>query len=247
MGFAGTFASCSSDPEYDATETVNVSDGNFDFDEYGVWKQNDANNNPFRIDDYEFAHVIGEYDIIYGFTPSNTTEDTDLTGYQGNTPKFPYASAAGTGINGGDSPYLVAYWGEYVDNNVTDFRERTCAIWEEDGETFEPQSVMVCCNTYLKEAVLNGTTFNEKFGPEDWVTLTAHGVHLDGTEKAVDFYLVNYGPVVIDKWTEFDLSSLGSCVGLYFTMDSSDYSTIGAVNYLNIPTYFCLDKLVVKD
>lgn len=246
FGLAAGSSSCSSDPEYDATETVNVSDGSFEFDKFGVWKQNAANNNPFRIDDFEFTHIVSD-GYVYGFTPSNTSSDTDLTGYLGNTPIFPYASASGAGIKGGNSPYLVAYWADFVDNNATNFRERTCAIWEEEGETFEPQSVMVCCNTYLKEAVLNGTTFNEKFDQEDWVTLTAHGVHLDGTETPVTFYLVNNGPVVIDKWTEFDLSSLGSCVGLYFTMDSNDTSTIDGVEYLNIPTYFCLDKLVVKD
>lgn len=250
FGLAVATDSCSSDPEYDASETINVTDGNFRFDNLGVWTLNTQNSDPFNIDDYEFSHLI-DNGYVYGFTPSNTTSKTDLSDYYNNanklTPVFPYAAAAGSGINGGDAPYLVGYWSDYFDNNATSFRERSCAIWEEEGETFKPQSVMVCCNTYLKEAVLNGTDFNEKFGPDGWVTLTAHGVHLDGTENTLDFFLVNNGPVVVDKWTEFDLSGLGACIGLYFTMDSSDYSTYGGVKYLNIPTYFCIDKLVVND
>lgn len=247
FGLAAGSSSCSSDPEYDSSEIINVSEGNFEFDKFGVWKQNAANNNPFRIDDFEFTHIVSD-GYVYGFTPSNVTSKTDLTDYPSDlTPVFPYASAAGSGLNGSSSSYLVGYWADFYDNKATNFRERSCAIWEEEGETFKPISVMVCCNTYLKEAVLNGSDFNAKFGPEDWVKLTAHGVHLDSPETTQDFYLVNNGPVIIDKWTKFDLSGLGVCIGIYFTMDSSDYSTYGDVNYLNIPTYFCLDQLVIAD
>ena len=246
LGLATCITSCESDPEYDSTEIINVDEDNFDFDKYGIWTLNSESANPFNIDDYEFSHII-DNGYVYGFTPSNTSTETDLSDYPGITPVFPYESAAGTGLDGSNSPYLVGYWADYLDNQATNFRERTCAIWEEEGETFKPQSVMVCCNTYLKEAVLNGTTFNEKFGPDDWVKLIAHGVHTDGTEKTVDFYLVNNGPAIIDQWTEFDLSDLGVCEGIYFTMDSNDYTIYDGVKSLNIPTYFCMDKLVVKD
>ena len=110
--------------------------------------------------------------------------------------------------------------------------------------------MMVCNNTYMLYALLNGTDFTSKATPGTWVTLNIHGVHLDGTESVVNFYLVNIEDTDIEKgilttWQKVDLSSLGTCTGMYFTMDCSpnfkdDYG-------MSVPTYFCIDQIVVND
>lgn len=236
------FTSCESDPEFDSTETISVADGNFDYDDDGVWKQNFVSGF-LNIDDYEFSHAVPYDNYAYGFTPSRIADKS----LHQPLVSFPYASAAGGGITAG-SPYLVAYWDSYAEGENPTFDTRSCRIYAEDGDRFQPQSMMVCANTYLYYAVINGTDFSDPFGAGDWVTLTAHGVHEDGMESEAVFYLVNIesddvASGIVSEWTKFDLSGLGTCTGIYFTMDSSDKNAYG----VNVPTYFCMDRLVVKD
>lgn len=243
----GLLASCSSDNDYDDTETIRVSDAQFTYDAEGVWEDNTtAGYGNLNIDDYEFSHIVDSNGLAYGFTPSKITDISEHSPLY----TFPYASASGGGISGPGSQYLVGYWGEWMEGDNPQFSDRTCRIYDEDGDQFQPQSVMVCNNTYLLYAALNGTDFTPKFGEGDWVTLNAHGVHLDGTESEEIFYLVNIESDnvkegVLMAWKQFDLRGLGTCVGIYFTMDCSD-SFKGEYG-LNIPTYFCLDNLIVKD
>lgn len=245
MAMGGLMVSCSSDPEYDDLETINVANKGYSYDSEGVWTQN-STPGFLNIDDYEFSHILDDYNYVYGFTPSKITDTTAHSPLS----SFPYASAAGGGIDSADTPYLVGYWAEYLEGENCDFSNRTCRIYEENGDSFQPQSVMVCNNTYLMYAALNGTDFTPKFAAGDFVSLTAHGVHLDGTEAQATFYLINIESNdvksgILTSWKQFDLTSLGTCTGIYFTMDASE-------NFKNdygitIPTYFCLDRLVVKE
>lgn len=239
-----SLASCSSDPEYDDTETINVSEGQFQYDSDGVWSRNDQPGN-LNIDDYVFSHVVSD-GYVYGFTPSKAS-DTSL-----HTPlyEYPYASAFGGGLKGAGSQYLVGYWAEYLEGEDCGFDQRTCRIYDEDGDSFEPQSVMVCNTTYMKYAGVNGTDFSPAFKPGDYVMLVAHGVHMDGTEAQSTFYLVNIESSdveagILQAWDKFDLSGMGACTGLYFTMDASD--NLKSDWGLDVPTYFCLDRLIVKE
>lgn len=241
----GLLSSCSSDPEYDDTETIDVSEAQFPYDSEGVWADN-TKPGFLNIDDYEFSHIVDDNGLVYGFTPSKVSD----TSMHSPLYTFPYASASGGGITGKGSQYLVGYWGEYMEGEDCPFNQRTCRIYDEDGDTFRPQSVMVCNNTYLMYAALNGTDFSEKFGPGDWVTLVAHGVHLDGTEDQEVFYLVNIESSnteegILMAWDKFDLTGLGTCTGIYFTMDCSE--SFKSEYGLNVPTYFCLDQLIVKE
>lgn len=235
------FTSCEDTPD-DAIEIINVADGNFSYNSAGIWVNN---NEPgfLNIDDYVFSHAVPYTNYVTGFTPSKDTNTEERKPYY----SYPYASAAGGGING-SAPYLVGYWDSYNEGTDPTFDTRSCRIYNEDGDEFTPQSVMVCCNTYLYYAVLNGTDFSEKFGPGDWVTLTAHGVHMDGTESQAVYYLVNIESNDVEAgitktWAEFDLTGLGKCTGIYFTMDSNDKGDYG----VNVPTYFCIDRLKLED
>lgn len=241
----GMLASCSSDPDYDSTETISVSQAQFPYDTDGVWMNNDKPGF-LNINDYEFSHTVDADGYVYGFTPSKISDTSEHSPLY----LFPYASAFGGGLTGAGSQYLVGYWAEYLEGENCPFNNRTCRIYAEDGDTFEPQSVMVCNNTYLKYAVLNGTDFTPKFGPGDYVMLIAHGVHLDGTEAQSTFYLVNIESEnveagILQAWDKFDLSGMGACIGMYFTMDCSE--NFKSEYGLNIPTYFCIDNLVLKD
>lgn len=242
---SGAFVSCSSDNEFDDIETINVSEAQFPYDSDGVWKNNDKPGF-LNIDDYEFSHIIDDYGMIYGFTPSKVSDINKHDPLY----EFPYASVSGGGVAGEGSQYLVGYWAEFLEGENCEFNNRTCRIYPEDGDRFQPQSVMVCNNTYLMYAAIDGTAYSPAFEPGDYVTLTAHGVHLDGTEAEVTFDLINIeGSDVKDgiltSWKKFDLRGLGTCTGIYFTMDAS--KSLKGDFGLNVPTYFCIDQLVVKD
>lgn len=246
LAMGGIMASCSSDPEFDSTETITIgSEQKYSYDADGVWEDN---NKPgyLNIEDYEFSHIVDDYGMVYGFTPSKIADRSEHSPLY----SFPYASASGGGIKGAGSSYLVGYWAEYLEGDNCPFNDRTCRIYAEDGDRFQPQSVMVCNNTYLMYAALNGTDFSPKFTAGDYVALTAHGVHLDGTEDQATFYLINIESEdvesgILTSWKQFDLTELGTCIGIYFTMDASE--NLKSDYGLDIPTYFCLDNLIVKD
>lgn len=246
MAISATMVSCSSDPEYDDTETINVADAQFQYDDTGVWRLN--NQEGFlNIDDYEFSHYLDKtYGTVYGFTPSKVAD----TSKHSPLYEMPYASASGGGVAGAGSQYLVGYWTEDLEGPETTFSDRSCRIYAEDGDTFQPQSVMVCNTTYLMYAALDGTTFSAPFTAGDYVTLVANGVHLDGTTSTATYYLINIESSDVEKgiltdWAKFDLTDLGTCTGIYFTMDCSPNLKTGGS--MSIPAYFCLDQLVVKD
>lgn len=240
----GMLSSCSSDPDYYVVETINVSKAQFPYNSDDVWMDNDKPGF-LNIMDFEFSHIVDEFNLVYGFTPSKVSDVSEHSPLY----SFPYACAAGGGVQGTGSQYLVGYWAEYLEGEDCPFESRTCRIYNEDGTSFEPQSVMVCNNTYLQYAALKGTDMSPKFVPGDYVVLIAHGVHQDGSEETVPFYLINIESSNIESgilldWQKFDLSDLGACTGLYFTMDASE--NLKGEYGLNIPTYFCIDSLVVK-
>lgn len=243
--FIGSLTSCSSDPEFDDMETIEVSEAQFPYDSEGVWLNN-MKPGFLNIDDYEFSHSIDEYNCVYGFTPSKVADKSEHSPLY----SFPYASASGGGLTGAGSQYLVGYWGETLEGENCPWNERTCRIYAEDGDRFQPQSVMVCNNTYMLYSALNGSDFNPAVGPGDWVTLIAHGVHRDGTVGEATFYLINIEETDVEKgiltnWQKFDLTGLGTCIAVYFTMDCSE--NLKESWGMNLPTYFCLSNLVVKD
>ena len=239
----GGVSSCSEDPEFDSTETLTAGEGDFGW-KNDIWDQNDINGQ-FTIEDYGFSHIVTDFTaegyglIVKGFTPSKIADNSQHDVLY----EFPYASMSGGGVKGPGSSYLVAYW-DTEETEETLFADRSCRIVELEGERFQPQSAMVCVNSYLYYDLLNGNDFmTDGFADTDWVTLTAHGVHEDGTVGETTFYLVNTGKSFVTSWTKFDLTALGTCVGVYFTMDSSFKNEYGLI----VPTYFCIDNIVVKD
>lgn len=238
--------SCSSDEQdFDTYTLIDASKADLSYTN-GVWTDNTKNVN-LVMEGYEFSHHYEDmsgYDYIYGFTTSrinDTTEHTPLYTY-------PYASMSGGGPEGTGSPYIVGYWDNYYETDT--FDGRTCRIFAANGEEFRPQSVLVNNTSYVYYALLNGNPgISRPFKFGDTLTLIAHGVHPDGSESKAEFFLANIidaddvASGIITKWTQFDLSGLGTCTGIYFTMESSDTSDYG----MNSPSYFCLDKLILKD
>ena len=80
----------------------------------------------------------------------------------------------------------------------------------------------------------------------DFFMLTITGLDMQGQSVgSVDFYLADYRfednglDVLVDSWTEVDLTSLDGAVQLSFALDSSDVGAFG----MNTPAYFAIDNL----
>ena len=111
-----------------------------------------------------------------------------------------------------------------------------------DGVAREIQSMDVIATTYLISVAKYGNDYAKALKTkDDYVNLviTAYdGEQVKGTSKVA---LAMQGGT-LDKWFTHPLSSFGKVTRLHFSMEGSDTS----YGYLNTPTYFAFDNVVVK-
>jgi hypothetical protein len=118
-------------------------------------------------------------------------------------------------------------------------------------QSMSPESIMVTNTTFAYLDMLSGSPFSKVFGGDsgddpDFFLLTISGLDMQGQSVgSVDFYLADYRfedndlDVLVDSWTEVDLTSLDGAVQLSFGLDSSDVGAFG----MNTPAYFAIDNL----
>ena len=86
-----------------------------------------------------------------------------------------------------------------------------------------------------------GSAFSKPFGQEDWTKLIIHGVNPAGSETGqVTVWLARNGEIA-DRWINVDVTGLGTCSAMYFTMESSDTGAYG----MNNPAYFALGGITI--
>ncbi|RLB01804.1 MAG: DUF4465 domain-containing protein [Deltaproteobacteria bacterium] len=111
--------------------------------------------------------------------------------------------------------------------------------------------VWITNTTYVYKAIVEGDDGNDppyskKFGQGDWYKLTIWGFDQNEQQtKCKDIFLADYRSTnqndwyALEKWTQFDLSSLGVVYGIGFDLSSTDTGTFG----MNTPAYFAMDDL----
>jgi hypothetical protein len=165
-----------------------------------------------------------------GWVYSNRT-DTTTAGHLNQHSAF-----TGMGADG-SSNYAIAYFGAPV---------------VEFGTAVQVGSASFTNTTYAALSMLNGDSFAKKFGgasgnDADWFKLTVIGWDNSAQTGAVDIYLADFRfednsqDYILDSWTQFDLSALGTVTRLEFAIDSSDSGAWG----INTPAYFAMDNLNV--
>ena len=213
----------------------------------GMW--NDTfDDDATEIESQVFSIVhgsISDYDYWYGFTASNSTDNT----YQSNTLLYQYSNMAkggillnedgsiktndfGAPVVGKDMPYLVAFPKSEITFNT--------------GKEYELVGGYFNLNSYTFYSILYGDGYARAFTEGDELTLTVHGVDADENETTLDIKLASFNNGALTaatNWMYVDLSSLGVVEEIYFTMSSTDSGQWG----MNTPGYFCLDKLIVKE
>ena len=112
-----------------------------------------------------------------------------------------------------------------------------------------PVSVQVTNTTYAYLSMLDGDSFESKFGPGDFFLLTIDGyTGPEGTGTKVgevDFYLANFmgsNDTIVNTWQTVNLTSLAGAASLQFGLESSMNDPVYG---MNTPAYVAVDNLTV--
>lgn len=110
-------------------------------------------------------------------------------------------------------------------------------------KNIKPEYVYITNTAWAVTSMMNGDNYAKVFDETDWFKVTISGMVFDEDEEdyvvqsSVDFYLAKDGNIV-KEWTKVDLTPLGICEFIRFTMDSSD-----KLGFINTPCYFALDNM----
>ena len=175
---------------------------------------------------FMFSHLLSgynDYNSWEGFTVSKNAADT----------LNQFGCMAKGGLKGMGTPFVVGYYSNYMVAypNVVLF-----------SDNYYPKEVYICQSAYTYSSITKGDAYAKKFTSKDTLSLIISAY--DGvsvTDKSVTYYLA-VDSAFNKAWTKVDLSSLGECMGLSFSMNSTDKGQYG----INTPTYFCLDGLTVS-
>ncbi len=146
-------------------------------------------------------------------------------------------------------PYLVVYWGYWVEMNQGG--GPCLQVKFIDEEPYEAVGVYICNHPWPYYGNIHGDGFAEPFTEEgQYFKLRVHGMNQDGEDIGivVDHMLAEFKDGELYQspdWQWVDLSSLGTVYGLYFTMESTDIHNIIELGP-NTAVYFCMDKLQVR-
>ena len=215
--------------------------------ENGMWTGT-YDDDETEIESQIFSIVHGcysEWKTWWGFTASNSTNNSFHT----NTLTYQFSNMAkggilldedgtiktnefGAPVTGKEMPYLVGYPKAEITFNT--------------GKSYKVIGAYFNLNTYTFYSILYGDSFSRAFTEGDNLKLIVHGVDAEDNEKTVEVSLAafsNGSLTASTGWKYVDLSKLGEVEEIYFTMSSTDTGEWG----MNTPSYFCLDKLAVRE
>lgn len=165
----------------------------------------------------------------YGFGVSATRSDIYTGNYKDDSQ---FNSVVAGGMQ--SEKFAVCYYNEYQAINHDEYPE----IYAENN--IKPEYAYITNTAYTVKSMTEGDTFSKKFDETDWLKLTIIGLDDEDKEtgEPVEFYLAKDGNIVTE-WTKVDLTSLGVCSHIRFTMSCSQTSG----GYMNTPAYFALDNM----
>lgn len=221
--------------------------------ETGAWNGT-FDDDAITIDSQLFCilhNSMSDYATWWGFTASNSSDNSPQTNYIEH--QFSAMAKGGIVLNedgtvktdqygapavSAEVPYLVAYANSF-------FAQHPAEIIMSDGMDHEAVGVYLSLNSYTYYTVTDGDNFARAFTNGDSYTITIHGINSKDEESTIDVKLASFenGDLTATRgWKYVDLSGLGSVNTIWFSAKSTDSGAYGD----NTPTYFCLDKLMVK-
>lgn len=148
------------------------------------------------------------------------------------------------------NPYLVAYWGYWVETQENG--DPCLQINFTDNLPHKAIGVYICNHPWPYYGNIHGDGFASPFTQEgDHFKLIAHGLNAQGedigTTASIMLAEFTNGQLIQSPyWQWMDLSALGTVNAIYFTMESTDMSSIVELGP-NTAVYFCLDRLQVLE
>lgn len=209
---------------------------------------------------YGGTDVGGGMSYWDGFTYCTSGDNTDY-GVSGSSDGWipeQWGCMAGGGISGiaadgtpvveKGAPYLVGYWGYWIEEN--EGGDPACRITLNDGNLYAAKSIWVCNHPWPYYGNIHGDGFARPFtDPDDEFALYVHGLDAGGhptgqTVKHVLANVVDGGLNQSAAWQRVDLTPLGNIGGIYFTMTSTDSDPVYG---MNTACYFCVDRFTVAE
>lgn len=201
---------------------------------------------------FSFVHnSMGDYNTWWGFTASNSANRAQQTNYlvyqfsnmglggiELNEDGTIKTDKFGAPVTSSSMPYLVSF-------ASSGFARHPADMTFTDDRNYEVIGAYFNLNSYAYYTIEDGDNYARAFTDGDRFTLTVHGIAPDETEKTVDVVLASYdnGNLTINRgWTYVDLSDLGVVNQIWFSLKSTDSGIYGD----NTPSYFCMDKLMVR-
>lgn len=236
------FVSCDKNDDDNNIVTLYLNQTQIPYDTNGLWSDAMTEGSHVLSQGIVFSHeAIPAWSTWNGFVASRNSDNAD---YSANFAwlEHQYTAITGGGMSGTGTPYMIAYWNSSEGENV-DLATASCAItYKSTGNTFIPQSLYATNTSYAYYSMVNGSDFNKKFEDDDYFHLLIYGVKADGTKTGPITYPLADGSTPTDSWQYVNLEELGEVSGIYFQMDSSDKGIFG----INTPTYFAIDRLMIK-
>ena len=219
----------------------------------------------FNNSTFKFTHLgAGEGDSwggVYwdGFTYSKNGDNTDYgaSGSSGNWVDNQWGNMAGGGIKTDadgtvlkdennvvltdlNVPYLLAYWG------YGGYTYPPLSVFFDD--VYQAEGVYVNMSPWPYFGNIHGDGFARPLNQNgDYFKLFIHGLDENYADNGlkVEYYFALFQNGTLTQspnWEWINLSALGEVAGIYFSMESTDYSSYG----MNTAAYFCMDKLQVR-
>ena len=242
---AVSFTSCDDNEDFkDVVLTLNATQ--IEYDQDGVWKDCFTKEaTTWQSQNIIFSHAAPFPGYWTGMIPSRSRKEFD----QDATDYMPYQYTAMTkgGLSGLGTPYVVGYWSEY---DFTTTGVQTCEVsFGQDAvkKPFTPLSMYVTNTMFSYYTMLKGNAFSPAFKSGDFLDLIVVGFKGESKTETgrVSVRLADYTgaePVILDNWKQVELESLGEVDGIYFYFDTTAKNEYG----ITAPTYFALDRLVVR-
>ena len=186
--------------------------------------------------DFTFTNYFadyGSYTAWNGFAVSATRGDNFVGNYSDDS-QFNSCTAGGMQ----SEKFAIGYYSEY-DALMEDQYPEIYAT-----KNIKPEYVYINNTASAYISMTQGDGYAEKFQEGDFLKLTISGMVYDEEEKdfvaqsSVDFYL-GKDENIVSEWTKVDLTSLGVCESIRFTMSCSQTSG----GYMKTPAYFALDNM----
>lgn len=234
--------------DFDLTDGLETTGGK-------IWKETFTEDIALETSIFSFNHnAITEWDTWYGFTVSNSSDNTNHLESEGGWVKNQWGTMAQGGVAGAGQPFLVAYADHKPDTSVLqpgaeiEVENFSAVVTLDNKNRYKAVSTAVALSPWSYYGIAEGDDYATKFKAGDYFAVQVYGVGEDmklTSDQPVTHYLVDFrsGVQAIDKgWKTVDLSSLGEVKYLLFFLETTDVSAQG---YANTALYFTMDQLTV--